>query len=58
MGVKTEREILVEDMQGIETILLDREGVTPYPALSDEAVILAMCRCLWHILKHLILRAK
>ena len=58
MAVRTEREIFVEDMQGIETILSAPEGVTPRPEMSDKAVILAICRCLWHILRHLILRMK
>lgn len=50
------RKELAEDMTGIETILLDLEDVTP-SGLSDKAVILAICRCLWHILEYLIRRA-
>lgn len=53
----TTRKILVEDMQGMETIILDLEGVTPRPELSDKKVVLMICRCLWHILEWLIRRA-
>ena len=52
----TTRDNLVEDMQGMETILLDLDDVTPC-CLSDKQVIRAMCRCLWHILEWLIRRA-
>ena len=54
----TDRKTLVEDMTGVETILLDLEGITPRPELSDKKVILMMCRCLWHLLEWTIRRAK
>ena len=54
----TDRKTLVEDMTGVETILLDLEGITPHPELSDKKVILMMCRCLWHLLEWTIRRAK
>lgn len=52
----TTRQTLIEDMQGMETIILDLEGVTPRPELSDKKVVLMICRCLWHILDFLIRR--
>ena len=52
----TTREILVQDMTDLETILLDLDDVTPC-GLSDKQVIKAICRCLWHILEWLIRRA-
>lgn len=51
----TTRKDLVEDMTGIETILLDLDDVTP-SGLSDKQVITAIVRCLWHILEYLIRR--
>lgn len=57
-GRMTDRKTLVEDMTGVETILLDLEGITPRPELSDKKVILMMCRCLWHLLEWTIRRAK
>lgn len=56
-GRMTTRETLVEDMTGMETILLDLDDVTP-SGLSDKQVIKAICRCLYHILEWLIRRAK
>ena len=53
----TDRKTLVDDMTGMETILLDLEDVTP-SGLSDKQVIKAICRALWHILEYLIRRAK
>ena len=53
----TTRETLVEDMTGMETILLDLEDVTP-SGFSDKKVILMMARAMWHILEYLIRRAK
>ena len=54
----TTRDTLIDDMQGMESIILDLEGVTPRPELSDKKVILMMCRCLWHLLEWTIRRAK
>lgn len=53
----TDRKTLVDDMTGMETILLDLEDVTP-SGMSDKQVIKAICRCLWHILEYLVRRAK
>jgi hypothetical protein len=50
----TQREILVEDKQGVETILCALEGIGP--DLTDKEVILAICRCIWHILDYMIRR--
>ena len=51
----TDRKTLVDALNGIETILLDLEDVTP-SGMSDKQVIKAICRCLWHILEYLIRR--
>ena len=53
-GRMTQREILVEDKQGVETILCALEGIGP--DLTDKEVILAICRCIWHILDYMIRR--
>ena len=53
----TTRQTLIEDMQGMETILLDLEDVTPC-GLSDKKVVLVICRCLWHLLEWTIRRAE
>ena len=53
----TTRKTLIEDMQGMETVLLDLEDVTP-SGMSDKMVVLMICRCLWHILEWLIRRAE
>ena len=52
----TDRKTLVDDMTGVETILLDLDDVTSC-GMSDKQVIKAICRCLWHILEYLIRRA-
>lgn len=53
----TDRHTLVEDMQGIETLILDLEDITPC-GYSEKKCILMICKCLWHILEWLIRRAK
>lgn len=53
----TTRETLVEDMTGMETLILDLEGVTPC-GISERKCVLMICRCLWHILEWLIRRAE
>ena len=55
-GRMTTRKDLVDDMTGLETILLDLDDVTP-SGMSDKQVIKAICRCLWHVLEYLIRRA-
>ena len=52
----TTRKTLVEDMQGMEDILLAFEGL--HPEIPDKVVIKALTRALWHILEYLIRRAK
>ena len=52
----TDRKTLVDDMTGMETILLDLDDVA-HSGLSDKQVIKAICRCLWHILEYIIRRA-
>ena len=54
----TDRKTLVEDMDGMEVIILDLEGVSPRPDLTERKTILAICRAIWHILEYLIRRAK
>lgn len=54
----TTRNTLVENMQDIETVLLDLEGVTPRPEISDKKAMLIAFRCLWCILEYLIRRDK
>ena len=54
----TDRRTLVEDMDGMEVIILDLEGVSPRPDLNEKKVIIAICRAIWHILEYLIRRAK
>lgn len=52
----TTRKTLVEDMQGMEDILLALDGL--HPEIPDKVVIKALSRALWHILEYLIRRAK
>ena len=51
----TDRKTLVNDMAEMETLLLDLEDVTPC-GYSEKRCVLAICRCLWHILEYLIRR--
>lgn len=53
----TDRKTLVNDMTEMETLLLDLEDVTPC-GYSEKRCVLAIVRCLWHILEYLIRRAK
>lgn len=53
----TTRKLLVEDMQNIETLILDLEDVTPC-GYSEKKCVLIICRCLWHILEYIVRRAK
>ena len=53
----TDRKTLVNDMTEMETLILDLEGVTPC-GYSEKRCVLAICRCLWHILEYLIRRDK
>lgn len=52
----TTRKIMVEDMQGMEDILLALEGL--HPDIPDKAVIRALTRAIYHILEYLVRRAK
>ena len=51
----TTRKDLTNDMAEMETLLLDLEDVTPC-GYSEKRCVLAICRCLWHILEYLIRR--
>jgi len=46
----TDRQLLIDDMQEVETLLLALEGVGP--ELSDKAVVLALARAMHHVLTH------
>ena len=46
----TSRDLLIEDMQGLETILLALQGVGP--ELTDKAVITALTRAMYHVLAY------
>lgn len=46
----TDRDLLIEDMQGLETILLALHGVGP--ELTDKAVITALARAMYHVLAY------
>lgn len=52
----TQREILIEDMQGMERILCKLEDRTVDPGLTERQVIIGICRTLWHILTYIIKR--
>ena len=52
----TDRKLLVEDKEGVETILLALEGIGP--EIPDKLVIMALSRSLWHILDYLIWRIR
>ena len=51
----TDRKTLVDDMTEMETLILDLEDVTPC-GYSEKRCVLAICRCLWHILEYLVRR--
>lgn len=46
----TDRQLLIDDLQQVETLLLALEGVGP--ELSDKAVIIALARATYHVLAH------
>lgn len=52
----TTRKTMVEDMQGIEDILLALDGL--HHEIPDRIVIKALARAVWHILEYLVRRAK
>ena len=52
----TTRQTMVEDMQGMEDILLALDGL--HPEIPDKLVIKALARAIWHILEYLVRRAK
>lgn len=53
----TDRKTLVDAMNGIETILLDLEDVTP-SGLSDKEVIKVYGKCLWILMEKELRRTK
>ena len=56
-GRMTTRKTLVEALNGIETILLDLNNVTPI-GLSNKQVIKAYGECLWILLERELRREK
>ena len=52
----TTRKTMVEDMQGMEDILLALDGL--HPEIPEKVVIRALARAMWHILEYLVRRAK
>ena len=52
----TTRKTLIDDMQGVEDILLALDGL--HPDIPDKLVIKALTRAIWHILEYLVRRAK
>lgn len=52
----TTRQTMVEDMQGMEDILLALDGL--HPEIPEKLVIKALTRAIWHILEYLVRRAK
>lgn len=48
----TDRDLLIEDIRGIETILSVLTGVTPTPELTDKQVKIAYGRAIYHILAY------
>ena len=52
----TQREILIEDMQGMERILCKLEDRTVDPGFTERQVIIGICRTLWHILTWIVKR--
>lgn len=52
----TTRQTMVEDMQGVEDILLALDGL--HPEMPDKLVIKALARAIWHILEYLVRRHK
>ena len=46
----TDRDLLINDLQDVETILSALEGVGP--ELTDKAVVLALARAMHHVLTH------
>lgn len=45
-----DRDLLIEDLQDIETVLLALNGVGP--ELSDEAIKKVLARTCYHVLTH------
>lgn len=48
----TDRELLIDDINDMETILGVLEGVTDKPELTDKQVIIAYGRVIYHVLAH------
>ena len=51
----TQREILIEDMQGMETVLINLDDAVEHQ-MTERQLIRAMARTLWHILNWIIKR--
>lgn len=52
----TQREILIEDMQGMETVLINLDDNAVEHQMTERQLIRAMARTLWHILTWIIKR--
>ena len=52
----TQREILIEDMQGMETVLINLDDKTVDHQMTERQMFRAMARTLWHILTWIIKR--
>jgi hypothetical protein len=52
----TQRELLIEDMQGMETILCALDDNCTERCMTERQVIRGIARALWHILTWIVKR--
>ena len=52
----TQREILIEDLQGMETVLIDLDDNSVEQHMTERQLIRAIARAVWHILTWIIKR--
>jgi len=52
----TTREILIEDMQGMETVLIDLDDNSVEQHMTERQLIRAIARTVWHILTWIVKR--
>lgn len=52
----TQREILIEDMQGMETVPINIDDNAVEHLMTERQLIRAIARTLWHILTWIIKR--
>ena len=50
----TNREMMIDDMRGMETVLCDLDDNAVEHKLTERQLIRAMARTLWHILNWII----